>query len=376
MTLYHRLRALTAADPDAVAMIGPHGVPVSRSELLERAGGARGEGMGEDPVEVLAGQLAAMAAGSTTLTLPTSGSSGRPRVVQRTVASWMASLPAFDVAIGLRGDDVIWAPGAATATMTLYAIWQALAAGVPVLASGSWRGLTDALAEPARTVSMVQCVPVVLDRILDAHAGGVLPRLRTAVVAGAALPVAVRARADRAGLQVIEYYGATELSFVAIDTDGSGLRPFPGVEVDLRDGVLWARSPYLARGSAGPDGWASVGDRADIDPAGVLTITGRGEDAVNVAGHIVLLGDVESVLGAVPGVAELVCLRQADPRLGERLLAVLRAETGADPLPALRAIAAAELSPAARPVRYVVLDELPRTAGGKVARAQLREYLC
>ena len=71
---------------------------------------------------------------------------------------------------------------------------------------------------------------------------------------------------------MVEYYGAAELSFVAWRDRSGPLRAFPGVETDLRDGLLWARSPYLAKGylSARADrplrrdshGWATVGDLA------------------------------------------------------------------------------------------------------------------
>ncbi len=376
MSLYHQLQAAGADDPGAAALVGPDGLTLSRADLLRLAVSGKDRVVDvDDPVAMVVDQLAAQASGVSTLRLPTSGTSGTPRTIERTVTSWTASLPAFDVAIGLRADDVIWAPGAGSATLTLFAIWQGLAAGVPVIASGAWRGIPEPIADAVREVSVLQCVPVVLDRILDAAEGGALPRLRVAVLAGGAVPAALRRRAAERGLHLVEYYGAAELSFVAIDTDGKGLRPFPGVEVDLRDGVLWARSPYLCTGVADPQGWASVGDLAEPGPDGTLRILGRGEQAADVAGHTVRLADVESVLGAVPGVAELVCLAQPDPHLGERVVAVVRPERGVDPLPALREAAAVLLLPSARPARYVVVADFPRTGGGKVARATLRESL-
>ena len=62
------------------------------------------------------------------------------------------------------------------------------------------------------------------------------------------------------------------------------LRPFPDVDVEIRDGRIWARSPFLSRGYAGggravhprpPTAFATVGDRGRLD-GGVLTVTGRG----------------------------------------------------------------------------------------------------
>ena len=74
------------------------------------------------------------------------------------------------------------------------------------------------------------------------------------------------------GVVVTEYYGAAELSFVAAARHPGPLRPFPGAEVQLRDGEIWVRSPYLATGYGsgvtGPlrrdrDGFATVGDLGD-----------------------------------------------------------------------------------------------------------------
>ncbi len=345
------------------------------------------------------------------LVVQTSGTSSRPRAVVRTEASWSASLGPFGGVAGLDADDVVWAPGALSATLTLFAAWHALATGLPLLATGRWRGV--AAAGPAvRRVTAVQCVPTVLADVLEAHAAGLLPALRTAVVAGAVLPDRLRERAVAGGVRLVEYYGAAELSFVAVDPDGSGLRPFPGAELAIRDGLVWVRSPYLALGYLGRSGavddgtegtdggmdgdtdggmdgdtrggrplrrdvagWATVGDRGRLGPDGRLVVAGRAGESVTVGGHSVLAEDVETALRDVPGVAEVACVGEPHARLGERVVLAVRAEPGADPVAALRDAARRALPPPARPVRYVVLADLPRTAGGTVARAALREVV-
>ncbi len=320
-----------------------------------------------------AGRLGTERPGVDHLVLLTSGSSGRPRAVVRTAASWQDSLDPFTDVAGLGPDDVVWVPGGLSSTLSLFAVWHALATGLPVVSSGRWRGI------PPPGVTVLHAVPTVLADLLDAVASG--PPLRRAVVAGACGAPALRRRAAAHGLPVVEYYGAAELSFVAVDPDGGGLRPFPGVEIQVRDGAIWARSPYLCTGyldGTGPlradlDGWAGVGDRGELRPDGTLAVSGRGDDGFSVGGQVVVASDVEQVLGAVTGVAELVCVAEPHARLGERVVAVVRPQPGTDPVPALRDLARRRLPSAARPVRYVVVAELPRTAGGKVARAVLRE---
>jgi acyl-coenzyme A synthetase/AMP-(fatty) acid ligase len=341
------------------------------------------------PAEVAAGQVRLAtglpADGPPLMVLPTSGSSATPRLVLRTARSWLDSLAPFTAVTGIGAGDVVWAPGGPSSTLTLFAIWHALALGLPVLAGGRWRGVMAA-GPAARTVTAVHCVPAVLADVVAAREAGLLPSLRVAVVAGAALVPGLRRRGEAAGLSVIEYYGATELSFVAVDADGTGLRPFPGVDLDVHaDGTVWVHSPYLALryldpASGGPlrrdnSGWCSVGDLGSPRADGALDLRGRGEDAVSVGGHQVLVADVEAVLGAVDGVAEVVCLGEPHARLGERVVVAVRPADGLDPVPAMRLAARTRLPLPARPVRYVVLNELPRTAGGKIARAALREQI-
>lgn len=311
------------------------------------------------------------------LVVLTSGSSGDPRAVVRTVRSWDASVDAFTRVAGLVGTDVVWLPGGVDSTLTLFGLWHALVTGLPAVATGGWRASGPV---PA-TASVVHCVPTVAADVLDRRRDGALPALRRAVLAGAGGVRALRRRAAPLGVDVVEYYGAAELSFVAVDADGAGLRPFPGVEVVAREGVVHARSAYLSEGYFGgdgplrrdADGWATVGDRGEVRPDGTLTVEGRGEDGLSVGGHTVVVSDVERVLAGVDGVVEVVCLGEPHARLGERVVAVVRPREGVDPVPALRAAARSALPAPARPVRYVVLAELPRTSGGKVARAVLRE---
>jgi acyl-CoA synthetase (AMP-forming)/AMP-acid ligase II len=234
-------------------------------------------------------------------------------------------------------------------------------------------------------VTVLHAVPTVLADVLAAREHGALPRLRRAVVAGAALPPALRARAAAAGVDVVEYYGAAELSFVAVDRDGAGLRAFPGVRLRLRDGLIEVRSPYVAQGYAegtGPltvvDGWAGVGDRGRLDADGVLVVAGRGGDAFCVGGTVVLVADVERVLGSVAGVLEVACVGEPDRRLGQRAAAVVRPAAGVDParlVRELRLVARRELAAPARPVRYVTVEALPRTLAGKVDRPGLERVV-
>jgi long-chain acyl-CoA synthetase len=84
------------------------------------------------------------------------------------------------------------------------------------------------------------------------------------------------------------------------------------------------------------------------------------------------------VLGAVDGVLDVACTGEPDARLGERPVAAVRPAAGVDParlVRELRDAARRELPAAARPVRYAVVEAVPRTPVGKADRPALRRLL-
>ncbi|MDA0637950.1 class I adenylate-forming enzyme family protein [Nonomuraea sp. MCN248] len=312
-----------------------------------------------------------------------SGSTGRPRAVVRTRASWTGSFEPLNAITGIGADDTVLVPGPLVSSLYGFAAVHALAAGATVLAPGRWA--PGPLPELLRRATAAHLVPHLLPELLDALPDG--GPLRVAVVGGAALPAGVRERAEGAGVRVVAYYGATELSFVAVDADGGGLRPFPEVEIEVRPprGEVWARSPWLAEGYldgvAGPlkaeDKWMSVGDLAHPYPPGEpLRLRGRGDGAIQTGGATVVPEDVEAVLRRAVGVGDVVVAGSPHPGLGAVVTAVV--ETGDGPLPsraALERVARGGLAAAQRPRLWYAVAALPRTPTGKPARAELAARL-
>jgi long-chain acyl-CoA synthetase len=182
---------------------------------------------------------------------------------------------------------------------------------------------------------------------------------------------------------VVSYYGAAELSFVAVDPDGQGLRPFDGVELRVDAGVLWVRSGYFAEGylgaaegpfRRGPDGWATVGDLVDPDLSGPLRLRGRSDGAILTAAATVVPEDVEAALLGIEGIADAVVFALPHERAGELVAAVIETEPGRRPptVAELRSQAGTVLTGTHRPRRWFWTDKLPRTAAGKPAREQIR----
>ncbi|PFG42632.1 acyl-CoA synthetase (AMP-forming)/AMP-acid ligase II [Isoptericola jiangsuensis] len=378
------LVAMLAVDhAGGVALVGDPAWGVhQRAEVLRALAPAavvavplpRGRRVPADPGPPPADDVAAWAGFS-------SGSTGRPRAVRRTRGSWTRSFGHVSALTGTTPADTVLVTGPLAGSLHCFAAVHALGTGAGVLVAPTPTAAVAALPD----VDVAHVVPSRLDDLLDALDQGAPSRLRTVVVGGAALDRAQHERAAAHGLRLVAYYGAVELSFVAVDT-GDGLRPFPEVEVDVRPaphtglGEVWVRSPWTAdgylAGARGPlqrsGDWCTVGDLADLaGPDAPLVLRGRGDGAILTAGATVVPEDVELALRPVPGVRDVVVVGAPHRRLGAVVVAVVEA----DARPGLRAhldrVARSTLAPAQRPRRWYRLDALPRTGGGKPARSAL-----
>ena len=130
----------------------------------------------------------------------TSGTSGTPRPVMRTAASWTRSFAPFGRLTGIGPDDRVLLTGPLHATLQLFAAAHALSVGAEI--TDRPEQATAAHAVPTRLAGLLTQLPV------DAP-------LRTVVVAGSVLPDRLADQALARGMTLIEYYGAAELSFVA-----------------------------------------------------------------------------------------------------------------------------------------------------------------
>jgi acyl-CoA synthetase (AMP-forming)/AMP-acid ligase II len=300
------------------------------------------------------------------MVLFSSGSTGRPRGIVRTVESWQTSFASFSEVTGITAQDTVWLPGPLWSSLFLFGAVHGDGAGATV-------ALRD---DDPSAATALHCVPSQLPGLLHRRAAGRLPHVRLAVVAGDHLSAALREQCQAAGWRVVEYYGAAELSLVGWRERTGPFHAFPDVETELRQGLLWARSPFLATGYLGthadgplrvdPDGWVTVGDLARAVPGG-WEIVGRGNSAVTTGGHTVVVEEVERLLRGVHGVDDVAVLGMPHSRLGQVLSAVV---VGSVPDASLRAAAALMPAPS-RPRRWLHADALPRTSGGKLHRDAL-----
>jgi 3-phosphoshikimate 1-carboxyvinyltransferase len=123
------------------------------------------------------------------------------------------------------------------------------------------------------------------------------------------------------------------------------------------------------------DGWYRTGDLAVIDAAGYLRVTGRVKDVINRGGEKIPVADIEQLLYQHEAVREAAIVAMPDPRLGERACVFVAPRAGrALDLPSLRIfLDERRVAKQYWPERLELLEELPKTASGKIQKYLLRE---
>jgi malonyl-CoA/methylmalonyl-CoA synthetase len=146
-------------------------------------------------------------------------------------------------------------------------------------------------------------------------------------------------------------------------------------EIEVSGPTLF--SGYLNRPEATAEvmhgGWLRTGDLAVRGPGGELRVLGRrATDLISSGGYKIGAGEIEDALLEHPGVAEVAVTGEADPDLGERVVAWVVAAT--DPPPGLTELAehvTRLLAPHKRPRTVRYLPELPRNDLGKIRKNAL-----
>ena len=211
-----------------------------------------------------------------------------------------------------------------------------------------------------------------------------LPALRHAVAAGEPLnPEIVRLWEEAAGVAVHDGYGQTEtgaLTGMPIGPPvrpGSMGRPLPGFSVWVEDGELCldpATVPtFFLDGGAGT--W-HTGDRVREDEDGYLWFEGRTDDVIISAGYRIGPFEVESALLSHPAVAEAAAVAAPDEVRGAVVRAIVVLRSGERASDDLAAALQAHVREVTAPYKYPRIVEfteaLPKTASGKIRRAELR----
>ena len=205
-------------------------------------------------------------------------------------------------------------------------------------------------------VTLISLVPTAMRRIDTSL-------FRRVLVGGSSVPV-------NRPENVIATYGMTET--------GSGVvyngRPLKNVELRVVNDEIQIRCPMLFRcyrNGTNPtteDGWYPTGDAGELDDEGLLTVHGRMGDMIITGGENVWPVMVEQILSKATGVRECAVVGRPDPEWGESIVAVVVPDTDQPALEDLRELVKSYLPAYCAPRSLELIDELPKTALGKIQR--------
>jgi len=336
----------------------------------------------------------------------TSGTTGLPKCVVHTQNRWFY-FHQKAVANGLLTSDDVVLP--VIPTPFGFGLWTShttpiyLGATAVILERFTTRAAAQAIAQHKVTVLCcvsTQLTMLMADRVCQDYD---LSSLRVVFAGGEALPYRPAAEFEElTGAKILQFYGSNETGLLSATTMNDSLQHrlrtggkiVPEMAVRLFDGDQdvtetgrgqpACRGPATSLGYLGGtdhdklftrDGWMLMGDICQIDEDGYLSVTGRTSDFILRGGKNISASQVEDAVMTHPAIALAAAVAMPDPVFGEKVcLYAELADSATIDLPQLvKHLLALGVSKELLPERLIVLDELPRSSGAKVAKGQLRE---
>jgi len=370
LTLLHDRDEAVGLDVRSLEPLG------EEAEQRSRAGEARTSttSRAELPLEL------SLADGAPAVIAYTSGSTGEPTPHVKTLAQLLREPEAQIVAFDLAGRRIV----AAVPPYHIYGLLFGVL--VPLLGGGSMsrtaplqpaellRELASAQADVLISVPPQLAALAAYFRARDEAPGASTeraswPPLVRVFSSAAPLPAAISRTLALGGWRVTEVLGSTETGGIAHRSDpDAAWEPLPSVSIEIDPQAnLWVDSPWLSPDVARP---LCTADRVERAEEGGFRHLGRSDAVVKVGGKRIDLGDLETQLKRCAGVrdARVLAVESRGVR-GLELLAVL--EGDAIELGALRGELSKRIDPVAVPRRFRVVDQLPRSATGKLVQSEL-----
>jgi 3-(methylthio)propionyl---CoA ligase len=281
-------------------------------------------------------------------------------------------------------------PGPKMDAASLHALITAeevtITAGVPTI----WMALLDWMEAQKQSFGPLQrvviggsaCPPVMFQRFRDlgvdvVHAWGMTETSPVGLVNRPKAGSAVRSVADAVAFSAKQGRPLYGVEFRVVDADGNEV-PHDGVAF----GTLLVRGPWVAAGYYGSgdrfgspgSSWFETGDVVTMDAEGYVQVVDRSKDVIKSGGEWISSIDLENIALSHPAVQEAAVVARPDERWTERpLLVVVRRP---DCSPSEQDLLAHYTGKVARwwvPDSVVFVDELPRTATGKLLKTRIRE---
>ncbi len=337
----------------------------------------------------------AVQAGDDLFLVPTSGSSGEPKIARLSHRAVLAAAAALTERLPFAATDrwILALPLSHVGGLSV--VTRCVLARRPIVLvprfspDATW----SAIVRDGGT--RISAVPAIADRLLAADRHGDLARLSLMMLGGQAAPLALRRALVDAGVPAVASYGLTEsCAAAACEAPADAAQLLAGCGTALRgvsmriageDGralptgtpgrILLGGAALLA-GYAGQPELAPLdaaarldtGDLGWLDEAGRLHVQGRRAELIVTGGEKVVPGVVEAALREHPEVRDAVVFGLPDARWGAIVCAAVEGPATLRHDPTLPALLATLLPPWARPRRLALFAALPRLNTGKVDR--------
>jgi acyl-CoA synthetase (AMP-forming)/AMP-acid ligase II len=343
------------------------------------------------------------------LLLYTSGTTGKPKGVLHSHNTIRAEIDAVTKFWSLTARDAVFMPSPVThITGYLYALELPFAIGIRAVMMDRWDAAQAIQLITSHGLSFsIGATPLLVELVAAVDRAGIsLPSLRFYASGGAPVPpeVIARARAALPNCTSFRVYGSSEAPTVSLGiapgdpvergaaTDGRIFNHEVRIVDDVtgadcgidQEGEILARGPEVMLGytdpvqsveAFDPHGFFRTGDLGSVDAEGYLTVSGRKKDLIIRGGENISPKEVEDVLHRHPAIREVAVVAMPHPRMGETPCAYAILRPGAE-LDLAGMIGFLESNGLARqkyPERLVLVDDLPRTASGKVLKHELRK---
>jgi len=330
------------------------------------------------------------------LVMPTSGTTGFPKLVEQPICSRHYMARVYLGVFGVTGSDRIAVLSPAPSGPNAVAYFGAPQAGAAIIMQERFEAGEALRLIEKEKITFLSIVPTQIYMLVDHPDFGKYDHSSVRLVWTGAAPLnfdlASQAE-EKFGCPIVQSYGLIDAGGVAISSRGDPRevrlrtvgKPMPGNEVRLDDGEIVVRGPVFVSGYYkdpettsrlwSKEGWYTTGDLGRFDERGNLMIVGRKKDTIKRGGQNIYPIEVENLLLTHPSVTGAAVVGMPDPVMGERACAYVSVKKGErftfDEMIAF--LKENNLAPFKLPERLEIAGELPQTGEHKIDKKALQQ---
>lgn len=324
----------------------------------------------------------------------TSGSTGSPKAFIRRQQSWIESFRMTTASFGITHQDHALILGTLLSSHFLYGAISTLYFGGTVTLLEKFVPVKAKKALETGDITVMYTVPTMTETLLQIDAfRGDNPLLVMSSGADWSSSSKEQLVTNYPHVTFFDFYGTSELSFVSYLSSNDFLqkpssvgRPFSSIQVEVRNpdqsvcqpnetGRIYVKSPMTFSGylheQKPPEEWLTVYDMGWLDEDGYLYMSGRENGMIVYGGLNIFPEEIERVLNEQPEVKRSIVVGVPDPYWGEIPVAIL------EQVPQIKAVRQAvkeKLAAYKVPKKWLVIDQMIETSGGKIARASIKKW--